>query len=870
MEELIIHPGLSGLSDRGAVGVREPHLEIDTLWERAEFAPNPEQREAILHVDGPLFLTAGPGSGKTRVLLWRTLNLIVFCEVSPDEIFLGTFTEKAALQLRQGLTAYLSEATRLTGRPYDISRMFVGTVHSICRRILSDRRFSPSRMRPESLRLADELDQYFFLLTNWNELVDTAAFGPDANRTINKFLTGKNSNSRHGAVAAVISLFNRLSEECIDPERGLRLTRDPVLKPLLRMYAAYTAKNLTDLSRLQKAALDHCNSSEESGSVLRHVIIDEYQDTNHVQEQLFFRLTARHRNLCVVGDDDQALYRFRGSTVENLVEFEERCAGKLNIRPRRINLGTNYRSRRLIVDFYSKFIEETDWRKGRGKTGSYRVENKGIVAHSEDPGPAVVASTPGGPLTVCNEVATLVRRLIDEKKVSDPNEIAFLYPSLKSEQVHRMIEALANQGLKAYAPRAGHFLDVPEAVDVFGIFTVLFGRPEQGGSYGMQDFFDWISSANRQGRKLARENRRLAGFIKTRQDQIKQAVLDRQILIRCVGKGDLDSDLNDELVAGLSSVRGLSAKAAGYIHRGLRSLREARRRSNRRLTVKYVINRVTTLDWGVLDLFYELMQFGRFQSAFDEAQRGEDEGPICNLSLISQYLARFQAQQRNAVLSASFLENSNFVRTFFNSFLYALWRRGESEYEDAEDPFPKGRIPFLTVHQAKGLEFPVVVVGNPRKAETVQEVEKIVRPLLAQRQGEPLDRIGEFDVARMFYVALSRPKNLLVLCHYQGRGQHINREFQDLLDDNFKRIPELDLNDVPASTLEHATELPEAYSYTGDYLAYRSCPRRYMLYRRYNFAPARPQTMFFGTLVHRTVEDLHEWLRVNAQDRRRS
>jgi DNA helicase II / ATP-dependent DNA helicase PcrA len=217
------------------------------------------------------------------------------------------------------------------------------------------------------------------------------------------------------------------------------------------------------------------------------------------------------------------------------------------------------------------------------------------------------------------------------------------------------------------------------------------------------------------------------------------------------------------------------------------------------------------------------------------------------------------------VLSARFLDEGRFVRTFFNSFLYALWRRGESEYEDAEDPFPKGRIPFLTVHQAKGLEFPVVVLGNPRKQESVQKVEEIVRPLLARRHGEPLDRIATFDVARMFYVALSRPQNLLVLCHYQGQGQRINEPFQTLLDGDFPRIKDLDLDEVPAAGPKHEQELPKTYSYTGDYLAYLACPRRYMIYRRYDFAPARAQTMFFGSLVHRTVEDLHQWLRAQTE-----
>jgi DNA helicase-2/ATP-dependent DNA helicase PcrA len=294
----------------------------------------------------------------------------------------------------------------------------------------------------------------------------------------------------------------------------------------------------------------------------------------------------------------------------------------------------------------------------------------------------------------------------------------------------------------------------------------------------------------------------------------------------------------------------------------------SRRRLGRSLPLGYVVNRVTTLDWGVLDLFYRLMAFSRFSNAFAAAEHGHDEGPVCNLALVTQYLARFQARN-SAVLSAGFLASGAFVRTFFGSFLYALWRRGESEYEDAEDPFPRGRIPFLTVHQAKGLQFPIVVLGNPRKNESVQRIEEIVRPLL-ERQDEPLDRIATFDVARLFYVALSRPQNLLVLCHYQGRGQAINEPFRTLLDDSFPRIADLDIDSVPPAPVTGVEELPKVYSYTGDYLSYRTCPRRYMFYRRYGFAPARAQTMVFGTLVHRTVEDLHEWLRTRAESRRRT
>ncbi|MBK7691208.1 MAG: UvrD-helicase domain-containing protein [Bacteroidetes bacterium] len=127
------------------------------------FVPNHNQREAILHTEGPLFLTAGPGSGKTRVILWRTVNLIVFHEVDPKDIFLATFTEKAAHQLKEGLRGLLGSVTNVTGQPYDISGMSIGTVHSICQEILIDsqRRFADGGIRRRAPSPLDELSQYF-------------------------------------------------------------------------------------------------------------------------------------------------------------------------------------------------------------------------------------------------------------------------------------------------------------------------------------------------------------------------------------------------------------------------------------------------------------------------------------------------------------------------------------------------------------------------------------------------------------------------------------------------------------------------------------------------------------------------------------
>ncbi|MFH0960902.1 MAG: ATP-dependent helicase [Pseudomonadota bacterium] len=479
-------------------------ISLEQLWSDAEFKPNNEQKEAILYTGGPLYLPAGPGSGKTRVLLWRTLNLIVFHGVGPEEIFLSTFTEKAAFQLREGLRALLGAITLKTNVHFDISNMYVGTVHSLCRRIVTDRRFSPERKRRRAPLLMDEIDQYLYLYkrVRWDNLTGCVELGDDPNECINKYFTGKGSKSKHNAVTNCITLFNRLSEEYINPEIAMRATRDPDLKNLLSLYKEYLKSleepppaGTADLSLIQQKAVDVLRNYPDAGNIFKHVIIDEYQDTNPIQEELFFELARGYKNICVVGDDDQGLYRFRGATVENFVQFPERWKRELGIKPHEIGLVKNYRSRRKIVSFYNDFIINWDWTKrgdGKGKS-VFRIE-KEIEATSKDEGPSVIVSTPGNRESVCTEIAGLVRKLLDAGTVTDPNQIAFLFPSLKSVTVQSMKQALEDQGIKVYAPRAGRFLEVPEAEAMFGIFVQILGRPSRGAFPGTDynDFHDWL------------------------------------------------------------------------------------------------------------------------------------------------------------------------------------------------------------------------------------------------------------------------------------------------------------------------------------------------------------------------------------------
>ncbi len=849
--------------------------DLKYFFKKAKFTPTDEQAEAISYVDGPLFLTAGPGSGKTRVLLWRTLNLLAFQNVKPEEIFLSTFTEKAALQLKDGLRTLLAMVSNETNQPFDISRMAIGTVHSICNSIISDRKFSADGERRNPPKVLDELDQYLFIYNrnNWIQLIGEGNFKDEeeAQREINVFMGSGNRSSRHEAATNIIKVFNRFSEEHIEPDKVK--TKDQMLRSLLKMYAQYLKMlkeqhnriSTVDLSLLQLEAFRSIISSDKGKHVYKHIIIDEYQDTNSIQEKIFFELAKGHKNLCVVGDDDQALYRFRGATVENLVEFPKRCDVFIGVKPHRIDLVKNFRSKKKIVDTYNHFIKLVDWTNNGDPNSQFRIHDKIINPHSKDKNFSVAVTSNAKPDVVGIELAHFIKKLKSEKKINDYNEVAFLFPAMKGNaKVRDLKEALEAEDIPVYAPRAGRFLEVEESEAVFGLMTHVFGKPpfNHSASGSMRQFQGWLSGAHNNVKDLIiKPDKQLSAFIQERKSQLDQIANDFMLLQKLVEKRKWDESLpvTIEQVAEMAKVNGLSKAAITTLNRhSFRELIKNREKQGKPIRLSYVLNRATSVDWSVLDLFYQLCGFGYFKKMIDLAEDGTDEGPICNLALISQYIARY-LESYSAVITGRFMNEDRFVKLFFNSYLYALYRLQESEYEDPEDPFPKGRVPFLTIHQAKGLEFPVVVLGSVYKRDRgASPVEEIIRTIL-KKKGEPLDRIGIFDNMRMFYVALSRAKNLLVIPKYKGTAAatdefkqlFANTSFPELRLINTKELPDAEINKI---------DLGKNYSFTGDYLQYKKCPRQYMIFNQYGFVPSRSQTMFFGSLVHKTIEDLHNFI----------
>ena len=271
--------------------------------------------ELISHLDGPTLGIAGPVSGKTLAVALRGVNIVLQGKAEPEELVPCTYSRAAARELRHRFIT-LAGAAGCTG---DLTRVRIGTIHSLCRRIL----------RPHARRaglgpdfpVLNEDEQGRLLMRHHDDV-----FGPDLDLLEGEGWRWREPRLvvRHGR-----KYFARICDELIDPDE-LATSRDPFHAALGRCYVRYRDLLLdegrADFGHLQRWTAELLDDDRIAGPIsngIRYLVCDEYQDTSFVQEMLLLRMSRSHGNLCVVGDDDQSIYRFRGASVANLLEFPE-------------------------------------------------------------------------------------------------------------------------------------------------------------------------------------------------------------------------------------------------------------------------------------------------------------------------------------------------------------------------------------------------------------------------------------------------------------------------------------------------------------------------------------------------------------------
>jgi DNA helicase II / ATP-dependent DNA helicase PcrA len=373
---------------------------------------NPQQREAVEAVDGPLLILAGAGSGKTRVITHRIAYLIEERGVEPDSILAVTFTNKAAAEMAERVDRLLDHRT--------LAKPLLATFHSFCVRVL--------RRDIEVLRIGGEG------LTRNFAIYDDA----DQQAIVKQAMRRMGLDLKQLTPRTVLSRISWAKSHMLDPQEVYLQSANPESERIAHIYEIYRQElrkaNALDFDDLLLETVRLLGASgevrERYNRRYRYLLIDEYQDTNRPQYELMKLLTGPEHNICVVGDEDQSIYSWRGADIRNILEFEQDFPEVKTIR-----LEQNYRSTGVILEGASAVVARNLRRKG--KTLWTSREGGAKIGYYEAPDGENEA------LFAADYIQKYIRRTSDEQ---DPPRIAVLYRT--NAQSRLVEEALRRYGIQ--------------------------------------------------------------------------------------------------------------------------------------------------------------------------------------------------------------------------------------------------------------------------------------------------------------------------------------------------------------------------------------------------------------------------------------
>ena len=301
---------------------------------------NKAQKEAVLHLDGPLLIVAGAGSGKTKVLTSRIAHIIKEKKAFPNQILSVTFTNRAAKEMQNRVSKILGSAA--------IGLSWLGTFHSICAKLL--------RKHASAANLNSNFT-----------IIDT----DDQTRLIKNICKAENIDIKQLAPRFILAIIDRWKNKGYYPSEVIINKKDIYEKTILPLYKIYQQK-LTDLNSCDfgdlilhtvKILENYHDIRQIYSNNFKYILVDEYQDTNFIQSKWLSLLSEKNKNLCCVGDDDQSIYSWRGAEIKNFLEFDQVYKNTKVIR-----LEQNYRSSQNILSVASNLIANNENRVGKTLT----------------------------------------------------------------------------------------------------------------------------------------------------------------------------------------------------------------------------------------------------------------------------------------------------------------------------------------------------------------------------------------------------------------------------------------------------------------------------------------------------------------------
>lgn len=389
---------------------------------------NEDQKRVVLHQTGPLLVLAGAGSGKTRVITYRIAHLVQCGHIPPEEIVAVTFTNKAADEMKLRVGSLIKKVS--------LQDIWVGTFHAFCLGIL--RREVSLLGYQSNFLVYDTVDQRSLVLECMKELhLDNQDISPKE----------------------VLSKISNIKNRIITPEDYISTHHDKEGRFVGRIYSLYQKKlfqnNSMDFDDMIMKTLElfskHPSTRKKYASACRHLLVDEYQDTNHSQYLLIKDLSSIHKNVCCVGDEDQSIYAFRGADINNILRFQSDFR-KATI----IKLEKNYRSTKKILQAASQVVLNNKIRIGKDLwTDNEEGENISVFQSSDD----------------VEEADFIATKILELRKTFPPDTIAVLYRT--NAQSRLMEESLREFRIPYQLVGSLRFYERKEIKDLIAYLKVI-------------------------------------------------------------------------------------------------------------------------------------------------------------------------------------------------------------------------------------------------------------------------------------------------------------------------------------------------------------------------------------------------------------
>lgn len=815
-----------------------------------------ENQQKVVEYNGnkPLLVEAGPGSGKTRVIIERVKFLINELKVNPSSLLVITFTRKAANELKDRLSEDIPKNI--------INEMQISTIHSFCLDFLKKRGNVTNLIDDDSgekRRLF--IQKYKYKLGFKNEFYLADYQIPSV---INKFDEYTTFKVDIGGLIDYIKQTRPIDKEYVDfvnsfkcfPSKKVRdnekFKKSWYNARFLQTPKAYVKYlelldlfNAVDYNTVQIKFLESLKENPETQYT--NILVDEFQDTDPVQAEIFEILLKNAESFTAVGDVDQSIYSFRGSFRDYFEEFYNKYNSEL------ISLNYNYRSTNNIIRTSEAFIKPQ--RKEYSK--KYLVG-----ARNEDKASYILESL--DPQEEAQKIFNLIKDLKDNGKIRQYNEVAILYRSIVSNKnIPFLIDEFKKNDISYHISGTEDLIESDEVKSILTLFYYIARKLDH--SYGMSNLEkEWLNLRAFCGidfipkfRKLAVETKR---YLMELQENFENDVLktEKEVYFELTGKKSRKKKFN------------------GVFTRNEDVLIEIFKRVNKPVVDLDLIEDIGDREFfteleklrenvfssdeedklTILEVYYELLNLCGY---FDDLviNNGDYELELENLSKISRTIFNYES-----IISA------NDVRGLFFFLTNVIEGYGTSS-SDVDG------VQLMTVHKAKGLEFPVTIVSSlseynfplaprdpMREKDNINKDDTFYTPnkFLEYKDCSEVDEVnlGLAEENRVIYVAMTRAQDILVLSVVGKMPEEICK-ISNYFNKNLN-LDNMSISSVGSKPEENKLNL--SYSSFADY---NNCPWRYNLLNKLHFKVSQKEVTKMGSIIHEALDVINQEIKDSGE-----